>query len=503
MKELAEKLFAFSTSARYVYWLSLELCILFSLAGLIFPQDIYTDVANVYAYYARELGNGNFAEGWVSRVPMLQILFAGGLAYLGLEAFKACILLSGFFYILTVPVLRRYLEYFLTPLQAAWGCVLFVTAPKLIRYSISGMLESCRYFFLLAALLCFFRVAKYLRKRDAVLLGLALGGLAVSRGEAVLFLPVLLGFLPFYISLVQKDGLLKNLKRKALLTALSVFFTVIAVSPFCFGNLKYAGYFVTDARLVELMPKPTAQKAVKTAVPAVPAKQTSFAEKAGHALSELFRGGYEPYIVLGLLGMVLLLQRKWWRWEYSLLLAICLLHIAIYYKINSSLRYHLYAIPMLMPFTMTGIVFCINSYMKWKARKPLTDILLCSVVAAVIVFQGINGFERVINRKSWKRDAAEYLKEYNQKYFPGKRIRLADIGLADVVYYSGAYRVCNYKRGRIDFDKVNDFDLLLVARKKMSVLKRTDLVPVKHPFEDKFYLFTLTPKKKGIEIGKP
>ena len=80
MKELAEKLFAFSTSARYVYWLSLELCILFSLASLIFPQDIYTDVANVYAYYARELGNGNFAEGWVSRVPMLQILFAGGLA---------------------------------------------------------------------------------------------------------------------------------------------------------------------------------------------------------------------------------------------------------------------------------------------------------------------------------------------------------------------------------------------------------------------------------------
>ena len=111
-------------SPLFVFRMALGIGFCFSLLALFLPQDIYTDVANVYAYYAREIGYGNFSEGWVSRVPMLNTLLAGGLAFCGMDAFKACILVSCFFYLLTIWVLRRYLEIFITPLQAAWGCFL-------------------------------------------------------------------------------------------------------------------------------------------------------------------------------------------------------------------------------------------------------------------------------------------------------------------------------------------------------------------------------------------
>ena len=67
-----------------------------SLFSLIFIHDIYRDSANVYAYAAREIANGNFAEGWQGRVPMLNILLSAALSFCGVEAFRATVSRASF-----------------------------------------------------------------------------------------------------------------------------------------------------------------------------------------------------------------------------------------------------------------------------------------------------------------------------------------------------------------------------------------------------------------------
>ena len=67
-----------------------------------------------------------------------------------------------------------------------------------------------------------------------------------------------------------------------------------------------------------------------------------------------------------------------------------------------------------------------------------------------------------------------------------------------MVYHSGAFRVCNYKRLNMDLQTIDDFDLLIVSRRKLKTLKRTDLIPVAHPLGEEFYLFRLkTASEKG------
>ena len=116
--------------------------LIISLLSIFLIHDMYRDVAGVYAYYTREIGTGNWSAGWVGRVPMLHILLSGILALTGFEAYTATIMISSAFYILTLFPLRRLLERYLSPQQAAWGCLLFIFAPKVIRFSISGVLVS-------------------------------------------------------------------------------------------------------------------------------------------------------------------------------------------------------------------------------------------------------------------------------------------------------------------------------------------------------------------------
>ena len=102
---------------KLIFRLSVGIGLLISLFSIVFIYDMYRDSAFVYAYAAREIGAGNFQEGWETRVPMLNILLSGALNFCGLEAFRATVVVSCLFYVLTLFPLRRFLEQFLTPLQ--------------------------------------------------------------------------------------------------------------------------------------------------------------------------------------------------------------------------------------------------------------------------------------------------------------------------------------------------------------------------------------------------
>lgn len=495
-----KKLEKILSNEKLIFYVSVTAGIVFSLLSVIFIYDIYRDVANVYAYNAREIANGNFAEGWESRVPMLNILLAGGISFCGVDPYRATVVVSSLFFVLTLFPLRRYLELFLTPLQSAWGCLLFITAPKIIRFSVSGLIDSSRYFFLITSLLLLFQLREKPQIGKAVLFGLSLAGLSVSRGEELVFAVAILIGLPVLTSLKSPDLFRSEFKKRTAVLGIAAFFFLAAVSPFCTVNACRGGAFITDVRIAEAMGLVSDQKLQKETSAEIYAEKGS--RQIGHTFSSAVRGGYELYWIFSIFGMFLLLRKRNWKWEHTVLIGVFLAHLGIYYLIISTYRYNLYLIPMFMPFTMTGLgFFCeLPRNMNWSERLRLTAVASVFVLMCLIFGLEIkNGMEFVFSRKDkWIRQVADTIIQWGQKNAPGRRVRLASIGLVEAVYWSGAYSVFGYKNVEQDLKTFRDFDLLLIPESNLTeISERRDLRPVPLPApkkrprdaSDRYHLF--------------
>ena len=359
---------------KLIFRISIGIGLLISLLSVVFIYDMYRDCANVYAYAAREIGSGNFSAGWYGRVPMLNILLAAALNFCGVEAFRATVIVSCFFYFVTLFPLRRFLEEFLTPPAAAWGCLLFATTPKIIRYSTPGLIDSCRYFFLIAALMYLFRLRERPSWRGGVFFGLSLAGLAVSRGEELFFAVALLFALPVLTWLKQPRRSFREGRRGFAVFALALFVFAAGISPFCTINACRSGIFITDLRIAEAMfpdcvphPPPTSESG-KTEV-------ESPLEQISDSISDVLRGGYELYWGFSIIGVVVLLRRRRWSWEHTLLWGIFLLHTVLYWKVGMTYRYNIYLVPLFMPFTMTGLGFCCGQLARVKIPSRIFPLL--------------------------------------------------------------------------------------------------------------------------------
>ena len=485
---------------KLIFYVSVTAGIVFSILSVIFIHDIYRDVANVYAYYAREIANGNFSEGWVPRATMLNILLAGGIGSCGLEPYRAAVLVSCLFFVLTLFPLRRFLELFLTPLQSAWGCLLFITAPKIIRFSVSGLLDSSRYFFLITSLLLLFQLREKPRIGKAVLFGLSLAALSVSRGEEVVFAVAILIGLPVLTFLKSPDLFRNEFRKRIAVLGISVFFFLTAVTPFCAANARWGGAFITDVRIAQALGFTSDRRLqMKTSSETETHKG---GKQFAHSFSSVVRGGYELYWIFSISGMFLLLRKRKWKWEHTVLIGVFLAHTMIYYLIGSAYRYSLYLIPMFMPFTMTGLgFFCeLPQKMNWPERVRLTAVASLFVLICLIFgLQIRNGMEVVFARKDkWVRQVADTIIQWGRLNAPGRRVRVAAFGLGEAVYWSGAYSVFNYKDGARDMKHFRDFDLLLIPESLLTeISERRDLRPVPLPepkkkprkTSDRYFLF--------------
>lgn len=480
-----------------------------SIFSIAFIHDIYRDSANVYAYAAREIANGNFAEGWQGRVPMLNIILSAALSFCGMEAFRATVVVSCLFYLLTLFPLRRFLEHFLPPLQSAWGCLLFITAPKIIRYSVSGLIDSSRYFFLIAALLLLFRLRTRTKYTDALLFGLSLAGLSVSRGEELVFAIGLLFALPLLTLLKKPRPPRGELKPRLAALLLSGVVFLIGIAPFCAVNARYSGVFITDVRIAQAVFPAPEKCSPKQKIPNVHRTET-MQDHMSELVSGTLRGGYEPFCIFALIGILTLLKRREWNWEHTLFAGLYLVHSAIYCKSGFAYRYSIYLIPLFMPVTMTGISFCLETAGRLKLPERLKHQAAWAATAALLVLFGTqieNGLTCVTDRRDvWIREIAAIIRQWGKTHVPDRRLRLAATGLPEAVYWSGAYPVFGYKRGIGSLKETRDFDLLLINETLLDeIAERTDLEPVPVPDRnnveknpDKRYrLFALKKKGKG------
>ncbi len=475
----------FAGNSQSVFRLALFSGIILSLFSVFFIHDMYRDVAHVYAYYAREISMGDWQEGWVGRVPMLHILLSGLLSkFSGLEAFRSTVIISSMFFVLTLFPLRRFLERYVSPEWSSWGCVLFIFAPPVIRNSVCGLLDSARYFFLIAALLFCFRLSDGKFKwYEAILFGVSLAGLSVSRGESLPIALMILAVLSFLILVKQRFCFQwEKLKRPLAGSVMALMFFLVVLLPFCYGNWKFYGVFVPDMRFGECITlclnkfgykAQNVKKAEKEIAHknAEPSKTSLFFQN----LRKTFCGAYEPYLLFALFGSGLLLYRRKWNWEFSLLWALFFVYFLIYIMVVSTHRYSIYLVPLFMPFTLSGAAFVFQKGKAWLASKgPVmrrtVPCLAGASVTVLLISQALNGMKCVTDRKDKQfREAAAFIRSYSAEHFPGRRCKVAARGHCTItVYWSGAISYWGYKQNKsaVEQNNKSDFDLLLLLKRK-------------------------------------
>ncbi len=479
VKSWQDKLKNAAAQPEKVFALALVFAAFCVLSHLFFLTDIHRDTAHVYAVFTRAIGEGNFSGGIATQVPMLSITLAGFLAYCGVEAVKALTLAAGVFYLATCFPLRRLLERYVSPLAAAWGCVLYVCAPKLIRFYCAPLLDSAKTFFLIAAVLYFLRSAEEPKAKNAILLGVSAGLLAAARGEGILLTAALLAGYLFFVLIFRRNAAWKK-HVAALLTA--VICAMAVLTPFCAMNYSKSGYFITDARIAYAIKSKLAPAAPQPAETAE--KKASFVtysndltEKSTllHDISSFVRGSYELYLILALLGMLLIIKKREWRSDYWLLIGLTAMQCAIYMATVSSQRYYLFLIPLFMMFTLTGVDFVRNLIMKYL---PVKLHILCAIgCAALLLGQIANGVKRAYSSKGKDFQAAgKWIAEYGKKHFPDRKLIIFAPQMTETAYWSGAIHTDGYEKPQHDPATFKDFDLAVVHRKKsFGMEKRTDL----------------------------
>jgi len=387
--------------------LAIIMACLISLLHIFFCFDVYDDIAACYAPMVRAFADADWRNAFCIDLPILSTTMAGVLNVCGLEPFRALVVISCLFYIASIFPLYYILKYFLKRGDhAAWGCVLYVLANKIIRFSCTGLLNPAKNFFIIAAIALILASAKRLKWKNSLLLGIVLAGLALARAETLIFLPLLVLWYAYFI-FKNKELLLKKRLTLILLHCLvitTMFF--ICVSPRLYQSYKIIGVPVLDIRQANYVCSiiPFEQSTYKNKLFVIAERKTiipSTKSKSGLEMTwqgvECFtRGAYTPYLILALLGIFLWWRKKKDRPEAFMLFSIIALNIAVLITISNSVRYYTITLIMFLPFTFMGLKFICELLVNYKKFfKPILIILFF----AAAVYQISNGAKKAIKRK--------------------------------------------------------------------------------------------------------
>lgn len=490
---------------------SILLMIFHSIYSLSFNYHIYRDVAGVYAWYARDFGNGVWHDIPISKVPPLNIFLGGLLVRCGIEAYKSVMLLSLLFMLLTIFPLRKLLSLFCTPKAAAYGCLLWVMAPKILRFAGTGLLESTRDFFLITAFYLLFKSWTSKSKwYNWLLLGAASAGLILARGEGIIMcFMLMIGLLIRPISDYKSIKLLwQNIIKPLLITGIVC---LAILSPALLKNYKVTGYPVTDARMIGVIklipvvntfftPVQTEIQQEKD-VRLLPHVRKNIpysadnGKRAKRIVSNFIRGAYELYFFLALVGIIAMIKLHQWRKEYSFIIAYVILVSSTFIFFAVSHRYFIFAVPLFMVFTLKALEIISN----FAEKHNIKYLFLC-LFGLIILLQPLNAWLWMCD----KSDSDElYVKDYiaahrkNFSHIPANR-KLIIHADTPLIFRSDEDRLFHYGEYVPDVKYITGFDILFVEKKKKKdvadCLARKDL----RLFDDNFHSFMVfVPNRKN------
>lgn len=462
---------------------------IFSLFYLLFCYDMYRDVAFCYARYAREFGEGCWNGKAIFQLPPLHIFLGGLLVKCGVPAYGAVITISSLFYLATIFPLYQLLKRFLPERLAALGCVLFIFAPRLIRFSGMALLEPGRDFFLVLTVWMLFRLLDDPRKlRYAAFTGFAMGGMMLARGEGSVLALVLQILLLVYL-VIDSCREKKNPFRWVIAPwCVIILAFLLVLAPRLIETWQLSGYPVPDGRILrllhvesDLIQRPTeAQRAVAVYAPqddimdgnALDTSVRFDSQKISEFLSNVARGSYEFYLFLAGVGSILLLRRKEWKREYTIIWLFILILLPGFYKICFAYRYFIFMIPLLMVFTVTGLTFFAG--LAGKIPGKWGKIGFPVLIAACLIAQAANGIAYVFRPDgSNNKAAAAWIRENRERLlFPGQTGKLKIYSPYDntIVFFSEEEPATDFGDLPPSYDDCKSFNAILIHRKAHDVL---------------------------------
>jgi hypothetical protein len=223
------------------------------LTGVCLCQDPMNDVASFYARQVREFAAGHWEAAFFHLIPPLVVVLGGIVAKAGIAPFAALKIVSGLFFVAGLWPLARVLRRLAPPTLAGWGCLLYAVSPRLVRYSAAGLLDSAKLFLLLWLADQLLVYAEEQRTRPAVWLGLAAAGLALARGEGVLFLPLILAGMLLLPWLTARADRAARPTRRMIIRSLGHGALVVGITGLlCLPQILYVksvtGYPALDSR---------------------------------------------------------------------------------------------------------------------------------------------------------------------------------------------------------------------------------------------------------------
>lgn len=508
-------------SPKVLLWSSFALTVVSTVLSMVYLEDVYRDVGNVYATCTRQFAEGHFLEALNPALPVLQIFIAGTISFItGLEPLKSLILTCGIFFAGMIPPLYVFLKRFLSPRLAAWGVLLTVFAPKVLRISISGMPESARNFFLILLLCLIFSLFDKPKFYKTVLIGLTLVGLTLSRSEGILISITLFPFLfLFLLWIYWKENWKFKLWQAFRYTFLTAVFFLLFLLPRVYQNYLVTGYPTPDARLDRYIhqyitpskPLRDLSDNEKTYVNISVTRTTekkSFFGQFYSVLQQSARGGYEIYLSLAGIGLLTLIfafavrrylfadwfpeaQLTTYRIEYLFILLIYILHSVIYFPLDIAYRYYVFLVPLLMPLTMTGIYFI------WRLLS-LFRLQIPTIIGIVILLfmQVVNGLDIIITQNTDHKKSAEWIKSHFKK---GKDLQVLNYHSYVLYWIDGKVVNPFYEGPRTLPQCASKFDIAIVEPDDKRVLdifrSRKDVEEVTHPYVRSIIIFRKLPNE--------
>jgi len=340
-------------TSHILYTFSFLLSGLCLIAYLLFKYDVDSDVANSYSYLAQEFSHNNWDHFFNPNLPLLMPFISGILTLsLKIASWRACELVSGIFYICTLFPLYKLLKYLIkSSLFASLGCLLYICAPQLMRFSCGGWLESGRTFFIILIIYLTTKYAGRFKTSTLMLLGAAFGCLCLVRGEGIFF-AILLWIYCAYLTFARcKSARFMNVFRTS---AIIFTMTLLFLIPRSFITYYHSGYFVPDQRIVGVIRKISNNNSYLEVNANIPSDFFTFSTSS--VIIDFISGSELGYLILAVFGISLLLWQKRWKKEYNILLILPLLNFLGCLNTASSHRYFTLNVPLLMIFVLNGII---------------------------------------------------------------------------------------------------------------------------------------------------
>ncbi len=397
MSELAPRRKAFLPTP---FGAAAVVAVVYSLLACVFLARPGSDVARYYAPLAREFAAGNFSRAFYHLVPPLVPCCAGLLATVGIAPFAALKAVSSLFFVAALWPLRALLRRSVGAELAAWACFLYVVNPRFLRYATAGSLESAKAFFLLltACQLAAFR--EHGLRRHALVAGLGLAGVCLSRGEGFLFVPVALAaVLLSGRGQGSDDRRLRELGTRAAACLLIAGVCLAAVSPWLLYQWRVTGYPCLDSRQIYSAqkvlarlghaPAPATLHGIPAGVTDLPVEDpedvVTFVRNVGQAVT----GFFPLYVWLAAVGLVIKVRGRRahaWCWADTLCAGVIVFNLLVFFSRGAvTKRYTAPTMPFLLGWTVLGGRWVLQQPAALFTKRPRLVTGLTRVVVAILL----------------------------------------------------------------------------------------------------------------------